>query len=269
MGLFYTPWFEGMPYVYPQQAVVGLYSTPTDLAKFFIEIQQSYQAKGIVLQPSPAKQMLSPQVAVSECYYKEEMGIGAFLIQRNDNKEHKGIYFEFTGVNAGFLAYGIANLTEGYGVIIMLNSGDDVNGLGKEIRRAVAKAFNWYGFLPDEVHPVSLPEATLNSYTGSYRRSADKVVYIRREKDYLVERINDGTDLYCFPVSRDTVVFTDFNGMGFFVTDSAGNAISLQTAWQDRPMPRMKDDESTPGELLKAGKFSEAKEAYRQMNLNE
>lgn len=142
-------WFKGMPYVYPQQAAAGLYTTPTDLAKFFIDIQQSFIGKGRILNQSLTKEMLTPQINVSDGGYKEQMGIGPFLIQRTDNKNPKGIYFEFTGVNAGFLAYGIASIEGGSGVIVMLNSGDDQNGIGKEIRRAVAKVYNWTNYFPE------------------------------------------------------------------------------------------------------------------------
>lgn len=95
-------WFKGMPYIYPQQAAAGLYSTPTDLAKFFIDIQKSYIGKGKVLSESITRLMLSPQQNVSDGSYKEQIGIGPFLIQRTDNKDPNGVYFEFTGVNAGF-----------------------------------------------------------------------------------------------------------------------------------------------------------------------
>lgn len=264
-----APWFKGMPYIYPQQAAAGLYTTPTDLAKFFIDVQNSYRGKGKILSPTLARQMLTPQVKVSEGYYKEQMGIGPFLMEKADNKEEKGVYFEFTGVNAGFLAYGIANLTEGYGVVIMLNSGDDVNGLGKEIRRAVAKAYNWYGFLPGEIKPVELSAAALDNYTGRYRRSPNEVVYLRREKNYWIENINEGPDIYCFPVAQDTLVFTDFNVKGYFVTNQKGQVTSLRTQWQETPMPRMQDDEFTPSELLKVRRFEEAKTGFRQLKLNE
>ena len=161
-------WFKGMPYVYPQQAAAGLYTTPTDLSKFFIEVQKSYIGKGKILNQSTTRKMLSQQQNVSDGSYKEQIGIGPFLIQRTDNKDFNGTYFEFTGVNAGFLAYGIASVTNGNGVVIMLNSGDDVNGLGKEIRRAVAKVYNWTNFLPDEIQPVSLNDTALDKFAGRY-----------------------------------------------------------------------------------------------------
>lgn len=262
-------WFKGMPYVYPQQAAAGLYTTPTDLAKFFIDVQKSYIGKGRVLSKATAKQMLSPQQNVSDGSYKEQIGIGPFLIQRTDNKDPDGVYFEFTGVNAGFLAYGIASVTNGNGVIIMLNSGDNVNGLGKEIRRAVAKVYDWTNFLPTEIQPISLTDTELDKFVGRYRMATDEVLYLRREKNYLVENINEGNDIYCFPISKDTIVFTDYNIKGFFVRNDKGEIIGLQNIYQEKPMLKMKDDEFSPSEYLTMKKFDEAKKAFGAIKMNE
>lgn len=262
-------WFKGMPYVYPQQAAAGLYSTPTDLAKFFIDVQKSYINKGTILNQNMAKKMLTPQVEVSNGGYRERIAVGPFLIQRNDVTDDKGVYFEFTGVNAGFLAYGMASLVGGNGVIVMLNSGDDVNGLGKEIRRAVAKAYNWNQFLPKEISPVKLTTDELRQYTGRYRKAVDEVVYIKVEKDYWIENINEGGDIYCFPIAKDSLVFTDYNIKGSFIRDNQNNIIGLQNEYQDKPMMKMKDDEFSPSEYLKAKRYSEAKETFKVMNMNE
>lgn len=268
-GYSEASWFKGMPYVYPQQAAAGLYTTPTDLAQFFIAVQKSYQNKGNFLSNDLVKQMLTPQASVSDGSYKEEIGIGPFLIQRTDNKSEEGKYFEFTGVNAGFLAYGMGSFENGNGVIIMLNSGDDVNGLGKEIRRSVAKTYNWTNFLPDEIKPITLSEVALEQFYGRYRNGPDEVVYLRREKNYLVENINEGSAIYCFPIAKDSIIFTDYNVKGFFKRNAEGKVISLQTAYQNKPMPRMEADEFTPSEFLKAKRYPEAKAGFEAMKMNE
>ncbi len=262
-------WFKGMPYVYPQQAAAGLYTTPTDLAKFFIDVQKSYMGKGKVLSQATTTKMLTAQQNVSDGSYKEQIGIGPFLIQRTDNKDPNGVYFEFTGVNAGFLAYGIASITNGNGVIIMLNSGDDVNGLGKEIRRAVAKTYNWTNFLPTEIQPINLSDTALDKFAGRYRMATDEVLYLRKEKNYLVENINEGNDIYCFPVTRDTIVFTDYNIKAGFMMNDKGEVISLQNIYQEKAMPRMAANEFSPSEYLKMKKYDEAKKAFGAMKMNE
>ena len=262
-------WFKGMSYVYPQQAAAGLYSTPTDLAKFFIDVQKSYLGKGKILGQAITKQMLTPQQNVSDGSYKEQIAIGPFLIQRTDNKDPKGVYFKFTGVNAGFLAFGMASVEGGNGVIIMMNSGDDVNGLGKEIRRAVAKTYDWTNFLPKEIEPISLSENELDKFTGRYKMADDEVLYLRRENNYLVENINDGNNIYCFPIAKDSIVFTDYNVKAFFKTNEQGEVVSLQNIWQEKPMMKMKADEFSPSEYLKMKKYDEAKYAFRQMKMNE
>jgi CubicO group peptidase (beta-lactamase class C family) len=262
-------WFKGMPYVYPQQAAAGLYTTPTDLAKIFIDVQKSYLGKGKILGQSMTKQMLTPQKIVSDGAYKENIGIGPFLIQRTDNKNPNGVYFEFTGVNAGFLAYGIASVTGGNGVVIMLNSGDDVNGLGKEIRRAIAKVYNWNNFLPEEIEPMKLGDQALNKLSGRYRMGTDEVLYLRKENDYLVENINEGNNIYCFPISKDTIVFTDYNIKAGFKFNQNGEVVSLQNVYQEKPMLKMRDDEFSPSEYLKMKNYVEAKKAYSAMKMNE
>ena len=262
-------WFKGMPYVYPQQAAAGLYTTPTDLAKFFIDVQKSYIGNGKILSQATTTEMLSAQHKVSDGAYNEQIGIGPFLIQRADNTDPNGVYFEFTGVNAGFLAYGIASITNGNGVMIMLNSGDDVNGLGKEIRRAVAKVYNWTNFLPTDLNPINLPDTTLDKYVGRYRMGIDEVLYLRKEKNYLVENINEGRDIYCFPVAKDTIVFTDYNIKAGFKLNDKGEVMSLQNIYQEKPMLKMKDDEFSPSEYLKMKKYDEAKKAFASMKMNE
>jgi len=262
-------WFKGMPYVYPQQAAAGLYSTPTDLANFFIDIQKSYKGKGKILDSSTSRKMLNPQYLVSDGSYKEQIGIGPFLMQRTGNQDSNAVYFEFTGVNAGFLAYGIAGVSNGNGVVIMLNSGDDVNGFGKELRRSVAKVYNWPNFLPEEISPVQLPESNLNQFVGRYRMSADEVLYLRKEKNYLVENINEGNDIYCFPISKDTIVFSDYNIKGYFIRNEKGEVIGLQNIYQRNPMLKMRNDEYSPSEYLNRKDFSKAKKAFADMKLNE
>lgn len=262
-------WFKGLPYVYPQQAAAGLYTTPTDLARFFIDVQKSYIGKGQVLNQATTIKMLTPQQNISDGGYKEQIGIGPFLIQRTDNKDPKGVYFEFTGVNAGFLAYGMASVEGGNGVIIMLNSGDDQNGIGKEIRRAVAKVYNWPNFLPTEIKPINMPDMELDKFVGRYRMSTNEVLYLRKEKNYLVETINESGNIYCFPVSNDTIVFTDFNIKGFFKRDENGAVTGLQNIYQEKPMLKMKDDEFSPNEYLNLKKYDEAKKAFAAMNMNE
>ena len=99
--------------------------------------------------------------------------------------------------------------------------------------------------------------------------SEDEVLYLGKENNYLVENINEGGDIYCFPISKDTIVFTDYNIKGFFQRDAKGEVLSLQNIWQKTPMRKMKSDEFSPGEYLKTKQYDQATEGFRQMKMNE
>jgi tetratricopeptide (TPR) repeat protein len=84
-----------------------------------------------------------------------------------------------------------------------------------------------------------------------------------------VETINGGNDIYCFPVTKDTIVFTDYNIKAGVRRNDKGDVISLQNIYQEKPMPKMKDDEFSPSEYLKMKRYREAKMAFAAMNMNE
>ena len=262
-------WFKGMPYVYPQQAAAGLYSNATNLATFIIEMQKAYAGNSKLMKKSTVEQMLIPVAKISEGSYLEQIGLGAFLLERTGNTNTKGKYFEHQGVNAGFVTYAMGSVEDGNGIVIMMNSGDDFNGFGMELRRAVAQVYGWHNFLPEAIQPIAMNAASLDKFTGRYRMADDEVLYLRREKKYLVENINQGKDIYCFPTSKDSIVFTDFNVKGFFYRDTTGNITGLRNEYQEDPMPKMNADEFSPSEHLLAKRYAAAKEGYAKMNMNE
>lgn len=268
-GYSAASWYKGMPYVYPQQAAAGLHTTPTDLAKFILDLQLSGKGKGKLLSKKSFDDMTTAVAPISNGGYREEIGLGAFLLQRADNKDDNGRYFEHQGANAGFISFAIGNISEGYGAIIMMNSGDDFNGLGTEIRRAIAQTYNWKNFLPETITLLKLDNTTLKSYEGRYRKSIDEVITLKPEKDYLVETINEGTAIYCIPTDKDKMIFTDYNIKASFIRDDQGCVIALQNEWQKEPMPKMKPDEFSPTELLGLKRYEEAKKGLQLMKMNE
>jgi CubicO group peptidase (beta-lactamase class C family) len=118
-------------HVYPELAAAGLWTTPTDLAKFAIEIQRTALGRSskVLTQPS-VREMLSP------------VGVGDFAVGLTITKMGQGWYFGHGGSNWGFQCDLIAHRLKGYGVAIMTN-GDNGAQVIAEIRSRVAAAYAW------------------------------------------------------------------------------------------------------------------------------
>jgi CubicO group peptidase (beta-lactamase class C family) len=118
-------------FVYPEQAAAGLWTTPSDLARFVIEIQRALRGPtGHVLSQAMAREMVTP------------VGVGPFAVGLMVDKRGEGWYLSHGGSNWGFRCDLVAHVRKGYGVIVMTNS-DSGTIVVDEIQARVAAAYGW------------------------------------------------------------------------------------------------------------------------------
>ena len=123
--------------VYPEKAAAGLWTTPTDIAKYIIEMQLAYKGQSSkVLNQEMAGLHVTP-------YENESAAMGTFLQERNGEK-----YFFHDAGNKGFRGFYIAGLTNGKGVVLFVNSEDGTILL--ELLNSIALVYNWEGFAKPE-----------------------------------------------------------------------------------------------------------------------
>ena len=109
----------------------GLWTTPSDLARFAIEVQRAIRGpKGAVVTQASAREMLAP------------VGVGGFAVGLGVAQRGEGWYFSHGGANWGFRCNLLAHVRKGYGVVMMTN-GDAGGQLVGEIEARVAAAYNW------------------------------------------------------------------------------------------------------------------------------
>jgi CubicO group peptidase (beta-lactamase class C family) len=117
-------------HIYPEMAAAGLWTTPSDLAQFAIELQLSKQGKANhVLSRETTNQMLTRQIS--------DVGLGMMLTGKGESEQ-----FDHGGSNEGFKCLLAATMNTGQGVVIMTN-GDQGGRLSNEIRDAVAAEYHW------------------------------------------------------------------------------------------------------------------------------
>jgi CubicO group peptidase (beta-lactamase class C family) len=127
---------EGGPHTYPEMAVAGLWTTPSDLALFALAIQDALARKpGAIVSPMMAHEMLQP--------VRGNYGLG-FVIDGNGANR----YFSHPGANPGFLSFFFA-YEKGDGVVLMANS-QYSKALMLEVILALAKQNGWTEFPIDE-----------------------------------------------------------------------------------------------------------------------
>ena len=253
----------GKIHVYPEMAAAGLWTTPTDLAKFAIELQLSLAGKS-------NKVLTKQSVETMTTAFKDDVGLG-FFIERHGN----ALYFGHGGADEGFRAELVVSRDKGYGIAVMVNS--DNGQILREVIRGVALEYGWDEFLPAPVEIISLDATKVADFAGRFQVNPDRVLTITPvtvgSKTILQAKPTADPAFELLPISETTFVRRDANLKYNFVrgASAASNGSAappeLEVVGQAgaTPLKRVTADQLVPFEMLSAGKISEAIEAYRKI----
>jgi CubicO group peptidase (beta-lactamase class C family) len=138
----------GGPHTYPEMAPAGLWTTPSDLARYIIEIQQLLQGRANhVLSQKLTQEMVTPG--------KGDWGLG---LQIGGSASKR--YFSHGGVNEGYESLFVAYEHDGDGAVVMTNA-QGGSRLASEVMSSIAVACDWPDFRPAVRTEIKLDAAAL------------------------------------------------------------------------------------------------------------
>lgn len=172
---------HGKWHIYPEMAAAGLWTTPSDLARFAIEIALSRLGRSNrLLSETMTREMLRPQVehveelALGDDEHPDRMGLGFFL-----GDETRPDLFGHIGDDAGFQAMIIMSSNTGKGAVLMSNS--QVGILAEEyLVQNVAKEYKWNHAPPRRIHPEALTTLLLLTQRKGVAAAIEKHGEFRR-----------------------------------------------------------------------------------------
>jgi CubicO group peptidase (beta-lactamase class C family) len=177
---------KGKYHIYPEQAAAGLWTNPTDLCKYIIETQLSYEGKSHkVLTQQYTKLRLTP-------YIDQSAALGVFIDKRGNAS-----YFQHGGADEGFLSQYYGSLENGNGVVVMVNS--DNGRILQEIVNSVAIVYKWKDFYTPVIKKeIRLTPHELKSFEGKYQLQKNKTALIQITVDddhLLLKQLWDNQEL--------------------------------------------------------------------------
>lgn len=120
---------DGSWHTYPEMAAAGLWTTPSDLAKFVIAIQNSIRGEeNSILDRQISREMLTPQAG----------GWGLGFEIPEDNLER----YAHAGANEGYQCLLLSDRNTGQGAVIMTNSDRGLE-LALEILASIEQEYGW------------------------------------------------------------------------------------------------------------------------------
>ena len=189
------------PHVYPEMAPAGLWTTPTDLARYALGVRSALDGKSKVISAKTARAMLTPVIG--------QQGLGPQLGGSPARR-----FFSHGGANAGYRCMLVA-YEDGEGAVVMTNS-DAGDEIANDLIRTIAHVYQWPDFAPPTRTLARMEPDALQRFVGVYDLDEGSTYVVRREGDHLVGSVLGNRPVALAPSSdrqffaREVNVLVDF-----------------------------------------------------------
>lgn len=199
----------GGPHTYPEMAAAGLWTTPSDLCRYILEVQNSLAGHANhVLSQAMTQQMLTPG--------RGNWGLGLQIGGTQPN-----MWFSHGGVNEGYESLFVGFDRNGDGATVMTNAQGGMQ-LAHGVMSAIAIAWGWPGWQPPTRTEVKVDPATLARYVGSYQLEPNVSVSFSLDGNQLMTQITGQPKIPLYAESTTKFFLTEVDAKVEFVPDPQG-----------------------------------------------
>jgi hypothetical protein len=202
---------SGKYHIYPEQAAAGLWTNPTDLARYIIETQLAYEGKS-----SKVLDRQSTQLRLSPYMNPDGAALGVFIEDYNGIK-----YFGHGGANEGFRSGYYGSMDGGNGLVIMVNS--DNGEIIQELINSISTVYDFKGL--NKTRKITLAEVSdqdLDSYLGKYQLTPQLVLTVTREGKKVYAQATGQSRIEAFAQTSTKFFFKVIQATMEFVKDENG-----------------------------------------------
>lgn len=204
----------GGAHTYPELAAAGLWTTPSDLSRYLIEVQRSLKGEANhVLSVEMTKQMLTK-------------GMGNFGLGLAIGGSASNPYFGHGGVNEGFESTMTAYENDGEGAVVMTNA-QGGSRLADEVMRSIAVVYHWPDFQPKAHAAVAVDPKILATYVGTYEVEPQFNMVVTMQDGHLMMQPTGQASFSMFAESATKFFPTAFDGEVEFVKNDRGDVSSM------------------------------------------
>ncbi len=205
---------EGGAHTYPEMAAAGLWTTPSDLCLYLMEVQESLKGKANhVLNQAMTKEMLTP-------------GMGKWGLGLQIGGADADPYFGHGGVNAGFESMMEAYEKDGEGAVVMTNA-QGGSRLADEVMRSVAKVYGWPDFQAKVRTAVKVDPKVLETYVGTYELRPNFAINVLVKDGQMFTQATGQREVPMLAASETRFFPADFDAEIEFVKDADGKVSSI------------------------------------------